>query len=90
MGKRLVANRILTWFPRAFLSSGVMESLTAHDEPSRGFIILTSTCDQVNFWTRLLQSLGVPPAGFSAQCDMLDLDACTTLRPNTQAGARLR
>jgi alkylhydroperoxidase family enzyme len=170
MGKRLLANRILTWYPRAFLGSGIMEGLVAHDEPemprrllalvrmytsflvscpfcidmnsrefekkgitdeevtalqgrvtiddvptfterekaalryvecmcrtpleftteavaevkrnfsARGFVILTSTCAQVNFWTRLIQSLGVPPAGFSAECSVLNLEAYETLK----------
>jgi hypothetical protein len=47
----------------------------------RGFVILASTCAQVNFWTRLIQSLGVPPAGFTANCEILDLEAYTTLKP---------
>lgn len=170
MGKRLLANRILTWYPKAFLGSGIMEALVAHDEPEvprrllalvriytsflvscpfcidmnardfdakgisdqeiralqgrlpiddvdtftgreksalkyvqcmcrtpleftpevidgvkrsfspRGFVILASTCAQVNFWTRLIQSLGVPPAEFSAQCSVLDLGAYQTLK----------
>lgn len=170
MGKKLLANRILTWYPRAFLGSGMMEGLVAHDEPevprrlralirmytsflvscpfcidmnsrafeakgitdaeigalqgrvsidlvptftprdraalhyvecmcrtpleftaealedvkqnfsARGFVILASTCAQVNFWTRLIQSLGVPPAGFSAECSLLNLDAYETLK----------
>ena len=33
MGKRLLANQILTWYPRAFFGSGIMEGLVAHDEP---------------------------------------------------------
>ena len=170
MGKKLLANRILTLYPRAFLGSGIMEGLVAHDEPEvprrllalvrmytsflvscpfcidmnsrdfhgkgiteqeiralqgrvgmddvptlstaekaalryvecmcrtplqftseavadvkrhfspRGFVILTSTCAQVNFWTRLIQSLGVPPAGFTAECSVLDLDFYQTLK----------
>ena len=32
MGKKLLANRILTWYPKAFLGSGIMEGLVAHDE----------------------------------------------------------
>lgn len=170
MGKTLLANRILSWYPRAFFGSGIMEGLVAHDEPemprrllalvrmstsflvscpfcidmnsrefsakgiteqevtalqghvplddvptftprekaalryvecmcrtpleftpaaiedvkrnfsSRGFVILASTCAQVNFWTRLIQSLGVPPAGFSAECAVLDLPAYETLK----------
>jgi alkylhydroperoxidase family enzyme len=170
MGRGLLANRILTWYPRAFLGSGIMEGLVAHDEPEvprrllalvrmytsflvscpfcidmnsrdfsakgitelevralqgrvgldevptftdaektalryvqcmsrtpleftpgaveamqrhfspRGFVILASTCAQVNFWTRLIQSLGVPPAGFTEECSVLDLEAYTTLK----------
>jgi AhpD family alkylhydroperoxidase len=158
LGKRLVANRILSWYPKALLGSGFMEALVAHDEPDvprrllalvrirtsfvvscpfcvdmnskdfarkgitdneiralqgavpmesvpsltareraalryvdcmcstplaftpdvvdemkryfteRGMVIVASTCAQVNFWARLIQSLGVPPAGFSAAC----------------------
>ena len=33
LGKRLVANRILAWYPKAFWGSGIMEGLVAHDEP---------------------------------------------------------
>jgi len=170
LGRKLLANRILTWYPKAFLGSGIMEGLVAHDETEvprrllalvriytsflvscpfcidlnsrefankgiseqeiramqgripmdevptltgadraalryvecmcrtpvafttdavegvrqhftpRGLVILTSTCAQVNFWTRLIQSLGVPPAGFTANCEILDLDAYTTLK----------
>jgi AhpD family alkylhydroperoxidase len=170
MGKRLLANRILTWYPKAFFGSGIMEALVAHDEPEmprrllaivriytsflvscpfcidmnsrdferkgitdeeisalqgrlpidrvgtfteseksalqyvqcmcrtpleftteavenakrsfspRGFVILASTCAQVNFWTRLIQSLGVPPAGFSGECPVLNLGDYQTLR----------
>lgn len=170
MGRRLLANRILAWYPKAFLGSGIMEGLVAHDEPEvnrrllalvrmytsflvscpfcidmnsrdfprkgitdqeiralqgrvpmddvptftarekaalryvecmcrtpleftadaieevkrhfspRGFVILASTCAQVNFWTRLIQSLGVPPAGFTEESSVLDLEAYATLR----------
>ncbi len=33
LGKPLVANRILAWYPKAFWGSGLMEGLVAHDEP---------------------------------------------------------
>ncbi len=36
----------------------------------REIVILSSTAAQVNYWARLLKSLGVPPAGFSDQCDL--------------------
>lgn len=33
-------------------------------------IILATTIAQVNYWTRLIQSLGIPPAGFSDKCKL--------------------
>ena len=36
----------------------------------REIVILASTIAQVNYWARLLQALGVPPAGFSDHCEM--------------------
>lgn len=36
----------------------------------REIVILASTAAQVNYWARLLQALGVPPAGFSDHCDI--------------------
>ena len=170
LGKPLVANRILAWYPKAFWGSGIMEALVAHDEPElparllkliriyvsflascpfcidlnakeyresgisdkeilalrgmrglgevatiseaekvaleyvrcatstpvafepelieelrslfteRAIVVIASTCAQVNFWTRLLQSLGVQPAGFSASCSLLDLEAYRTMK----------
>ena len=37
---------------------------------AREIVILASTAAQVNYWARLLKSLGVPPAGFSDQCEL--------------------
>ncbi len=34
----------------------------------RGIIIITSTIAQVNYWARLIRSLGIPVAGFSDIC----------------------
>lgn len=36
----------------------------------REIVILASTAAQVNYWARLLQALGVPPAGFSEHCEI--------------------
>lgn len=36
----------------------------------REIVILASTAAQVNYWARLLQALGVPPAGFSDHCKL--------------------
>jgi AhpD family alkylhydroperoxidase len=170
LGRRLQANRILAWYPKALLGSGLMEALVAHDEPEvparllklirihvsflascpfcidmnakeyaesglsdeeilalrgrrplaevgsisdseraaldyvrcatstpiaftedvierlrslfseRAIVVIASTCAQVNFWTRLIQSLGVPPAGFSPDYPVLALDEYRTLR----------
>lgn len=33
-------------------------------------VILSSTIAQVNYWARLIQGLGIPPAGFSEKCDI--------------------
>jgi AhpD family alkylhydroperoxidase len=33
LGKPLMANRILAWYPKAFWGSGFMEGLVAHEEP---------------------------------------------------------
>ncbi len=176
LGKRLVANRILAWYPKALLGSGIMEALVAHDEAEvpkrllklvriyvsflascpfcidmnakeyreggisdeeilalrglkrledvgsiseseraaldyvrcatltpvsftpevierlhahfheRGIVIIASTCAQVNFWTRLIQSLGVQPAGFSSGCSILDLDRYKTMHSPGSGG----
>jgi alkylhydroperoxidase family enzyme len=175
MGRSLLANRILAWYPKAAIGSGVMESLVAHDEPEvprrllvlirifvsftvscpfcidmnakdfkdngisddeiralkdsrsldngatlsprekaalryvecicqtplsftpeairamrehfseRGMVIVASTAAQVNFWARLIQSLGVPPAGFSSDCRILDLKEHSTMKKEDNA-----
>lgn len=36
----------------------------------REIVILASTAAQVNYWARLLQAMGVPPAGFSDYCEI--------------------
>jgi alkylhydroperoxidase family enzyme len=51
-------------FPRAFI-----EDLKRHFS-EREIVILASTAAQVNYWARLIQALGIPPAGFSNQCDL--------------------
>jgi len=46
----------------------------------RALVILSATASQVNFWTRLIQGLGIPPAGFHESCTVLNLDSYGTLR----------
>lgn len=36
----------------------------------REIVILAITAAQVNYWARLIQALGIPPAGFSDKCDI--------------------
>ena len=41
-----------------------VEELKKHFD-EREMVILASTAAQVNYWARLIQSLGIPPAGFN-------------------------
>lgn len=38
----------------------------------REIVVLAATAAQVNFWTRLIQGLGIPPAGFMDVCPLPD------------------
>jgi alkylhydroperoxidase family enzyme len=51
-------------FPHSFI-----EELKRHFN-QREIVILASTAAQVNYWARLIQALGIPPAGFSDQCKL--------------------
>lgn len=46
----------------------------------RAIVIIVSTVAQVNFWTRLIQGLGIPPAGYHKSCAVLNLDKYGTLK----------
>ena len=48
-----------------------IENLKQHFD-EREIVILASTAAQVNYWGRLIQALGIPPAGFSDHTDKLD------------------
>lgn len=153
-GRRMLPARLLAWYPKAAIGSGVLEALVAHHEPSprllklvrvaasitancafcvdmnsfehdragltdaelaalagdvdavasftprerlaieyarrissspllfpdeltralraefseRELVILATTAAQVNYWARVIQALGVPPAGFTEAC----------------------
>jgi len=47
----------------------LMEEIKRHFN-EREIVILASTAAQVNYWARMLVSLGVPPAGFSESCQI--------------------
>ncbi len=36
----------------------------------REIVMLAATASQVNYWGRLIQSLGIPPAGFTEECQI--------------------
>lgn len=54
--------RLISATPLKFPAAIVEKTKTAFTE--REFVILASTAAQVNFWARLIQALGIPPAGF--------------------------
>jgi alkylhydroperoxidase family enzyme len=68
------------------MESGLLHDLLATFS-ERELVVVASTIAQVNFWTRMIQGLGVPPAGFSEGCSILRLEEYATLdRDATAAG----
>lgn len=58
--------RLISQTPLSF-SSDFVAQLTAEFRP-REIVILATTVAQVNYWARLIQAMGVPPVGFTAEC----------------------
>lgn len=54
--------RLISSTPLKFHPDVVERTKAAFTE--REFVILASTAAQVNYWARLIQALGIPPAGF--------------------------
>lgn len=54
--------RLISATPLKFHPDVVEKTKAAFTE--REFVILAATAAQVNFWARLIQALGIPPAGF--------------------------
>jgi AhpD family alkylhydroperoxidase len=54
--------RVISQTPLKFHPDLVERVKSAFTE--REFVILVSTAAQVNYWARLIQALGIPPAGF--------------------------
>ena len=54
--------RLVSQTPLKFHPEAVERVKAAFTE--REFVILASTAAQVNYWARLIQALGIPPAGF--------------------------
>ncbi len=47
----------------------LVEALREHFAP-REVVMIASAAAQVNYWARLIQALGIPPAGFSSDCPL--------------------
>lgn len=58
----LLYTRLISATPLKFHPE-IVEKVKA-EFTEREFVILASTAAQVNFWARLIQALGIPPAGF--------------------------
>jgi len=70
--------KALTSTPIAIEYNLLKEFLSIFNE--KEFVVIVSTIAQVNFWTRMIQGVGIPPAGFSESCSILDLDKYATLK----------
>jgi len=57
--------RLISQTPLKFHPDFISQIKNNFDE--REMVILASTAAQVNYWARLIQALGIPPAGFSDQ-----------------------
>lgn len=58
--------RLISQTPLLFPQS-IIDPVKQHFS-EREIVILASTAAQVNYWARLIQALGIPPAGLSDQC----------------------
>jgi len=64
----IVYTRLISQTPLSFPPEIVERMKSVFSE--REMVILSSTAAQVNYWARLIQSLGIPPAGFTAECEI--------------------
>lgn len=69
--------RLISQTPIMFQSSFVDKLKNTFDD--REIVVIATTAAQVNYWARLIQALGIPPAGFSDSCDILAIDDYKTL-----------
>ena len=59
-------SRLISATPLAF-PPDFIDRLTS-EFSEREIVMLAATASQVNYWARLIQSLGIPPAGFTEEC----------------------
>ncbi len=86
----LLYARALTKTPIVVDSGLLQDVLKTFSE--REIVVIVSTIAQVNFWTRLIQGIGVPPAGFSEACSIFRLEDYVTLDRgmNQDSGVKTR
>ena len=60
--------RLISQTPLKFPPDFIAELTSAFTE--KELVILASTAAQVNYWARLIQALGIPPAGFTEECKL--------------------
>lgn len=58
--------RLISSTPLNFSNDFIEKLKTEFTE--REIVMLATTVSQVNYWARLIQALGIPPAGFSDNC----------------------
>ena len=63
--------RLISKSPLQF--SAEFQNELKHHFKEREIVILAGTAAQVNYWGRLIQALGIPPAGFSNTCPVSDI-----------------
>src|SRR5258706_14104908 len=68
LGKTLLANRILSWYPRAAYGAAIMEGLVAHDEPDGPPRLLALLRIQTSFLVSRPFCLAIDSPGVPAQC----------------------
>ena len=64
----ILYSRLISQTPLSFPPDMVERVKSAFSE--REMVILSSTAAQVNYWARLIQALGIPPAGFNEACEV--------------------
>jgi alkylhydroperoxidase family enzyme len=64
----IVYTRLISQTPLVF-PPGIVEHVKSEFN-EREMVILASTAAQVNYWARLIPALGIPPAGFNAECEI--------------------
>ena len=69
---------LISQTPILFSETFIKKLKRTFDE--REIVILATTVAQVNYWARLIQALGIPPAGFSENCAILEIESYRTLK----------